>query len=188
MSSKPPRIVPLDPEQLSEEQIAILGDRNDPRGELNFFKVLVQHPQLFGSYTPFAMQLGTRTILPVRDKEVIILRTSALCHETYELAHHLYIAREAGMTDAEIAAAQAGGEGLSPFEQLLIRAVEDLVGNYCISDEIWAALAEHYTTQQLIELVFMVANYTLLAMVNNSLDIRPEEEVEETWKPVQAGS
>lgn len=185
MSVYSPRVVPLHLDKISDEQAAIIGDRNDPRSELNFFKVLVQHPALFKSYAPFAMQLGANTILPPRDKEVLILRTSTLCNETYESAHHLYIAREAGMTDQEIDAARQGGEGLSPFDQALMRAAEELVADHCISDETWASLAERYTTEQLIEVVFMVANYTLLAMVNNSLGIQPEEEVDKTWKPGQ---
>lgn len=185
MSGKLSRIKPLDPDQITDEQAAILGDRNDPRAELNFFKVLVQHPKLFQSYTPFAMQLGRNYVLPARDREILVLRTLSLCHETYELAHHVYIARETGLTDAEFAAAQQGGEGLSPFEQVLTRAVEELVRDHCISDGTWAGLAERYSTMELIELVFLVANYTLLAMVNNSLDIRPEADVGNTWKPTR---
>jgi len=183
MSPKQTRVVPLERDQLTEEQLDILGDRNDPRGELNFFKVLVQHPKLFKSYTPFAMQLGLHTTLPARDREVLVLRTCTLCHETYELAHHLYIARQAGMTDEEIRLAQQGSDCLAPFERTLARAAEELVSDFCVSDETWAVLAERYNTEQMIEVVFMVANYALLAMVNNSLDIQPEEAVEETWKP-----
>lgn len=185
MPSKLPRIAPINLDELSVEQASVLGDRNDPRCELNFFKTLVQHPSLLRNYTPFAMQLGRESNLPLRDKEILILRVSTLCKEAYESAHHLYIAREAGLPDEEIEAARTGGEGLSPFDAALVRAAEELVKNQCVSDATWAVLAERYTTAQLIEAVFMVANYTMLAMVNNSLGIQPEKEVDKAWRPGQ---
>ncbi|MFC7049864.1 carboxymuconolactone decarboxylase family protein [Emcibacter nanhaiensis] len=183
MALKSPRIAPLNLDDLTDEQITVLGDRNDPRCELNFFKVMIQHPDLLKNYTPFAMQLGRTPTLPFRDKEILILRTLTLCQEEYELAHHHLIARQAaGLTDDEFEAARSG-KGLDAADQVLARTAEELVGNQCISDETWAALAERYSQGQLIELVFMVANYTLLSMVNNSLGIQPEHNVEETWKP-----
>jgi alkylhydroperoxidase family enzyme len=185
MSKKSTRIVPIKLDDLTDEQIAVFGSRNDPRCELNLFKVLVQHPTLFKNFGPFAMQLGRQTILPLRDKEILVLRTLTLCKENYELVHHLYIARQAGLSDAEIEAAKRGGKGLSAFDLVLVKAAEELVKDHCISDETWAALAARYTTEQLIETVFMVGNYTLMSMVNSSLGILPEKDVENSWKPTQ---
>ena len=178
-----PRIIPLELDQVPDEDVEPFGGRNNPRCELNFFKTLIQHPSLLKSYTPFAMQLGANPLIPLRDKEIVIFRTCFLCHEVYESAHHMHIARQVGLTDDEIEAARYGGAGLPPFERALVTAVEELVSEQCISNETWDVLAERYTTEQLIELVFMVGNYTLLAMVNNSLGIQPEEDVEHAWKP-----
>lgn len=183
MPPKKPRIVPLELDQIPDEELEPFGGRSNTRCELNFFKTLIQHPSLLRKYTPFAMQLGATPLLPARDKEILILRTSVLCRETYESAHHLHIARQAGLTDEEIESARQGSKGLSPFDQTLVSAAEELVGEHCIADDTWSILAERYTTEQLIELVFLVANYTLLAMVNNSLGIQPEEDVEGAWKP-----
>jgi len=185
MTDKSPRITPLALDEIPDELLEPFGGRSNTRCELNFFKILIRHPSLLKNYTPFAMQLGAKPLLPPRDKEILILRTLVLCQETYESAHHLYIAREAGMTDEEIEAARRGGEGLPPFDRALVDAAEELVRVHCVSDDTWAVLAKRYTNEQLIELVFLVANYTLLAMVNNSLGIQPEDDVEHTWKPTQ---
>jgi 4-carboxymuconolactone decarboxylase len=186
MSANSPRIAPISLDQVPDADMAMFGGRENPRNQLNFFKVLIQNPVLLKKYEPLAMQLGREPSIPSRDKEILILRTSILCGETYELAHHLFIARQAGMSDEEIEAAKNGGAGLSPFEQALARAAEELVRSHCISDDTWAVLAARYTNSQLIEVVFMVANYTLLAMVNNSLGIYPEDQVEHAWKPTDA--
>jgi alkylhydroperoxidase family enzyme len=183
MSDQSPRITPMPLDEVPETDLALFGGRENPRNQLNFFKVLVQSADLLKKYEPLAMRLGREPTIPLRDKEILILRTSTLCGETYELAHHLFIAKQAGMSDAEIEEAKRGGDGLAPFEQALTRTAEELVRDHCISDATWAVLAGRYTNSQLIEVVFMVANYTLLAMVNNSLGIYPEDQIEQTWKP-----
>lgn len=182
MTEKCARIKPIGLDELNGEQLAVFGGTQDPRCELNFFKVLIQHPSLLKAYTPFAMQLGRNPTIPLRDKEILILRTLTICNEEYELAHHDIIAREAGMTDTQIKAAKAG-EATSDLDRILIKAAEELVSGRCVSDETWLILTQHYSAQQLIELVFMVANYVMLAMLNNSLGIYPEDDVDSTWKP-----
>jgi 4-carboxymuconolactone decarboxylase len=183
MAVSSPRITPMPLDQVDDETMAKFGGRDNPRNQLNFFRVLVQNPSLLKSYEPFAMRLGREPSLPARDKEVLVLRTLALCGEQYEAAHHQHIARHAGLSDEEIEAARQGGDQLPPFDRTLTRAAEELVNDHCISDETWKKLAEHYTASELIELVFMVANYTLLSMVDNSLGIMPEARIESTWKP-----
>jgi 4-carboxymuconolactone decarboxylase len=66
--------------------------------------------------------------------------------------------------------AAAGVALLSAFEQTLVRACNALVTDYCISDTTWATLTERYTTEQLMEVVFVVANHSLMAMVTNLRD------------------
>ncbi len=183
MTKQSSRITPMTLDKVPDADLAMFGGRENPRNQLNFFKVLIQNPVLLKKYEPLAMQLGREPSIPLRDKEILILRTSTLCGETYELAHHFFIARQAGMSDEEIEEAKRGGSGLSPFEKALVRAAEELVRDHCIANETWAVLADRYTNSQLIEVVFMVANYTLLAMISNSLGIYPEDQVEHSWKP-----
>lgn len=173
--------MPLD--QVADDLMAEFGGRENPRNQLNFFKVMIQNPQVLRSYVPLAMRLGREPSIPHRDKEILILRTLALCGEAYEMAHHQVIARTAGLTDEEFEAARHGGPGLCAFEQALVTAAEELVRCHCISDATWAILAGRYTASQLIELVFMVGNYALLSMIDNSLGIFPEDQVEKSWKP-----
>jgi alkylhydroperoxidase family enzyme len=167
----------------TDEQATLAGGRGSPRGELNFVRTLVHHPSLYASWIPFAEQLVFRSSLPAREREILIIRTSELCAERYEIAHHLHIARTLGLTDTEIEAAKRGGAGLSPFDNTLLKAVQELVTDHVISDQTWGMLAGRYTTQQLMEVVFLVANYSLMAMVTNSFGIPTEADVENAWKP-----
>ena len=183
MSGQEQRIAPIALDQVADEHMERFGGRDNPRNQLNFFKVLIQHPALLANYEPLAMQLGRTPTIPLRDKEILVLRTLTLCGETYEMAHHRMIARTAGLSDEEFEAARQGSGALGPFELALTGAAEDLVRGHRISDSNWKVLAERYTASQLIELVFMVGNYTLLSMIDNSLGIYPEDQIEKTWKP-----
>ena len=177
------RIPPLPVSEFTDEQAELGGGRDNARIELNFVRTLVRHPKLYGSWIPFAEQLIFGSSLPDRDREIVIIRTSEVCGERYEAAHHIHIGRTLGLSDAEMESAKTDGSELSPFEQMLIRAVNELVADHCISDATWNALAQDYSTQQMMELVFLVANYSLLAMVTNSFGITPEADVESSWKP-----
>jgi 4-carboxymuconolactone decarboxylase len=177
------RIPPLPVAEFTDEQAELGGGRDSARIELNFVRTLVRHPKLYGSWIPFAEQLIFGSSLPSRDREIVIIHTSEVCGERYEAAHHIHIGRTLGLSDAEMESAKTDGSELSPFEQMLIRAVNELVADHCISHATWNALAQDFSTQQLMELVFLVANYSLLAMVTNSFGIMPEADVESSWKP-----
>jgi len=165
-----PRIPLIAPEAFTAEQAEIAGEWRD----LHFTRMMVQHPSLYRSYIPFGEKLMRGSELPARDREILILRTCELCAESYETTHHALIGRNIGMSDAEVAAARAGGGGLAPFEQALVRAAEELVGDHCLSDATWALLAERYSQAQLMELVFLVGEYVMLSMVTNSFGMPVE--------------
>ena len=104
----------------------------------------------------------SRSLLPPRDREILILRTLGLCDESYEEDHHVRIASALGMSAAEVAAAQG------PFDRALVRAAEELVNDRCLSEERWGTLAAVYTVNQMLEVVFLVGTYTMLSMATNS--------------------
>jgi 4-carboxymuconolactone decarboxylase len=115
-----------------------------------------------------------RTKLPPRERQVLVLRTLALCNETYEMHHHVMISQNAGISDADIAAFARGNEDIAPFERTLARAAEELVRDQRIDDATWAALAERYSDEQLMEVVFLVGCYTTMAMLTKSFGMELE--------------
>jgi 4-carboxymuconolactone decarboxylase len=142
---------------------------------MNFAAVIAQHPELYKKLLPLIAKLSPGSNLPPRDRQILLLRTLALSHETYESYHQVVMARNAGMTDSEIEAAATGSGGLSPFEQCLVRAAEELAQEQCVSDETWKALAERYSPVELMEVVALVGGWTLLAMMTKSYGIQVED-------------
>jgi alkylhydroperoxidase family enzyme len=166
-----PRIPPVRPDAFTPEQKALVGDWT----AMNFATVLVEHPGLYRTLMPLIAKLISDTDLPPRDREVLVLRTLSLCEETYERAHHGLIARAAGMSEAEIAAAAAGSAELPPFDRTLARAAEELVRHQRLADDTWDALAERYSPAQRMEAVALVGLYVLMAMLTKSCGIELED-------------
>ena len=74
------------------------------------------------------------------------------------LAQHSDLARRIGMSDAEILLAKTGPTtaGISELDPLLLSATDELHADAHISDDTWSGLSNHYSTQQLMDLVFTV--------------------------------
>lgn len=168
------RIAALSPDKFTDEQRALVGDWH----HLNFSRVLVQHPGMYRVFLPFLDKLIRGTNLPPKDREILCIRTLALGGDVYEEVHHVSIARKAGMTETEIEAAKSDGAGLSKFDQCLMRAAEELVRQQCVRDETWACLAERYSQEQLMEVVFLVGCYSIMAMITRSFGIQVEQDPE----------
>lgn len=174
-----PRIPPLLDDQRDEHQRELLGGTSRLTGQAsNIFATLVRHPGLFRHWLPFGGKLLAGR-LPARDRELLILRTGWHCRSAYEWGQHVLIARMAGVTDDEIDRVPAGPDapGWDASDTVLLRAADELHADACISDETWAALAEHYDERQLIELPMLVGHYHLVAMTLNTLGVQREEDI-----------
>lgn len=168
-----PRLAPLDPAAASPQQQELL-DALGPNRRLNIFATLVRHPKLFRRWSPFGGRLLQGSVLTPRDREIVILRVAFRCSSAYEWGQHVGIAREAGLTEDEIRAVAAGADALSGEDAVLVRAVDELHDDKCITDETWATLAARFGEEQLIELPMLAGHYALLAGVLNSLGVQTE--------------
>ena len=52
-----------------------------------------------------------------------------------------------------------------------MRAADQLHTGCDIDDDTWAVLAAHYDAPQLVEIVYIVGQYTMLSMVANGLRV-----------------
>lgn len=182
MTARPssPRIPPLSAEEETDQQREVLDAAGPVRG-LNIFATLARHPRLLRRWLPFGGKLLQGSTLPARDRELVILRVAWRCEARYEWGQHVAIAREAGLSDDEIRRTATGpdGEGWSQADATLLRAVDELHDDHCITDETWAPLAARYDTEQLIELPMLAGHYALLAGALNSFGVQPERALPE---------
>jgi AhpD family alkylhydroperoxidase len=123
------------------------------------------------------MQLLLQSVFPARERELMIIRTAALCACAYELEHHLELGAEAGLTDQELAAVTGEAvEDWTPRDRLLVAAVDELHANHTICHATWRQLSALLTTEQLVELPMLVGHYILLAGTLRSLGVPLDSE------------
>lgn len=143
----------------------------------NLRATLMRHKDLFLRWGLFANQVFIRSDIPPREKEIIILRTAWLCQSEYEWEHHKAGSLRAGLFTEDIInriKEGSGAEGWDTSDVLLIRAVDELYAENRISDSTWKNLSERYKINQIIEILFIVGYYSLLALTMNSLGAQVE--------------
>ncbi len=185
MATNPePRIPPLSPREWSpamKDATAPLIPTTPrppglPRG-LNILGTFAHHPDLAAAFWVFNGHLLNRSRLTSRQLELTVLRVASLCNSDYEWKQHVVAARACGITEDEIAAIEArattreagtheaGTHEWSTADEALLTAVEELVESTAVSDATWAVLSASMDEQQVLDLVFTVGAYLVIAMM-----------------------
>lgn len=172
-----PRITPLPEAEWDAEVRELLGATQMGGRVLNIFRTLARHPKLLKRWLVFGTHVLGKSTIGARERELLILRTGWNCRAEYEWGQHVVIGRMVGLTDEEIGRIPAGPEapGWDPADALLLRAADELHRDQRIGDATWRALAARYDTQQLLDLVFTVGQYTLVSMALNSCGVELDE-------------
>lgn len=181
-----PRIAPLPPKEWPAEMRSALAalkpanaryelpppDPSRPKA-LNLLGTFARYPALTEAYHTFNGHLLFATSLSIRHRELLVLRTAAVRGATYEWKQHVVLAGDAGISAEEIEWLAEGPDapGWAPLERALVRAVDELVADAKVSDETWATLAGDLDVEQLMDLVFTVGAYDLLAMAMRSFGV-----------------
>jgi alkylhydroperoxidase family enzyme len=114
--------------------------------------------------------LGKGT-LPIRVRELVILRTCARCGCAYEWGvHAAAFGAIAGLDERAIAATWAD----PPGEDAVLRAVVELHDAGTVGDATWAELAARFDEPQLLELLALAGFYHLISFVANGARLSPE--------------
>ena len=147
-------------------------DPGRPKG-LNALGTLAQHPELTTAFNTFNGHVLFGSTLTSRQRELLVLRVATLRHAAYEWAQHVVLAGDAGIRDDEVDRVVEGpdADGWSPFEAALLRAVDELLADAVVSDATWATLAADLDTEQLMDLVFTVGAYEIVAMAFKSFGV-----------------
>lgn len=169
------RIPPLPPEQFSNEQSKLVGDWK----HLLFSQVLIHHTGMYRTFVPYLAEVVTQSNLPPRDRQIVCLHMLELCGDVYEKTHHVNISRKVGLSEEEIAAFISGnGDCLTDFDRVVLKATQELYRDQFISDTTWNKLAEQYSQEQLMEIVFLAGCYQTMGMLTKSFGMQLESDLE----------
>jgi alkylhydroperoxidase family enzyme len=186
------RIPPLPPGEWSGEMRAALAalrpehsrhplpPRRDgrPKG-LNALGTLAHHPELARAFHAFNGYILFASTLTPRQRELLVLRVAAVRGSAYEWAQHAVLAGDAGLSADEVARIAEGPDasGWPALDRAMLRAVDELIADGVVSDPTWTALAGELDVQQLMDLVFTVGAYEVLAMAFGSFGVELDEDL-----------
>jgi 4-carboxymuconolactone decarboxylase len=132
--------------------------------------VLARQPDLLSPFLGWAAALALNGVLSPRDHELLALRVASNCKSEFEWVEHVEYARDAGLSDVEIESVPKAIEAgpWTDWERALLQAADELHDTDNVSDTTWAALATHYDPPALVEILFVIGQYTMLSMVANA--------------------
>jgi 4-carboxymuconolactone decarboxylase len=163
----------LDPEQRALYEAITAGPRaggplslTDPDGGLEGpFNGFLLQPRLGSALQALGAAVRFETGLDPRCREIAILVVAAHRRSDFERYAHEAIGRRAGLSDAELAAVQAGAyEVFGGTEAVVARTADALAGSGDLDDAQYAAAVAVLGEAGVFELLTLVGYYAALAL------------------------
>ena len=153
-------------------------DRTMPPGQppLLLFTTLARDPRLFTKF--FSAGLLDRGHLTLRQREIVIHRTTALCRSEYEWGVHVALfAARVGFDAAQLRSLAAGAADDEPWaadERALLRLCDALHRDCTLDDERWHSLKQHFSDEAMLELLMLAGFYRTVSYLTNALRLPAE--------------
>jgi alkylhydroperoxidase family enzyme len=141
------------------------------------FRVLARDERLFARSV--GAGLLDRGHVPLRDREIVILRVCANNHSQYEWGVHVSIfAAKAKLTEQQVQATlsrESEAECWSARDRLLLRLCDALHAGTTVDAPLWSELAAEFTPEALLELLLLNGFYRTISILTNSLEMPLED-------------
>ncbi len=153
---------------LLERAEAIVG--GGLRAEANVYRTLANAPELFAAWLHLGGHLLRRSTLDPRERELVILRATAVAQGTYPFTQHTRIGLDVGLSEAEIEAVIDGPSATnwSEADRATLLAVDELLTGGSLSDQVWSELAARHSVEQRLDLLATAAFYRLASWTLNT--------------------
>ena len=176
-----PRIEPVEPPY--DTATADLLARMTPRGAptIALFRLLARNPRLAeAAHAMGRHQLGRGLALGVRDREILVDRTTARCGAEYEWGVHVAAyAERAGLTPEQVTSLVSGASTDACWtderDRALVDAADALHDSADLDDDLWARLATHLDDAQVLDLVVLCGFYHAVSYLARVARLDPED-------------
>lgn len=174
----------VEPLPLSEWDTSLAPIIDDMKGApINVHRLMAHHPDLLKAWWNFRNYSVQGGDLGRRKGELVILRVAVLLRAWYEWSSHVERALACGLSRAEIDRVKLGGQapGWEASEALLLCAVDELFTGHALSMETHAALRDHYSVKQVMDIMAIQGMYVILGCMINTwgldLDAHTQEKL-----------
>lgn len=168
-----PRIAPL--ESPYSPEVAEDFTRLMPPGmpPLTLFRTVAHNPRVLRRMRRGGL-LDKGSITPL-EREIMILRTCALCRSEYEWGVHVaFFSKTVGLSPVQVAATVNGSaeaDCWNPAQRLILRLADELHASSQVSDALWAEMSKQWQPAQIIELMMLAGLYHAVSYLTNGARI-----------------
>jgi len=140
---------------------------------LTLFRVVGRNPRVLARM--MAGGLLDRGSISVRQRELMILRTTARCGAEYEWGVHVAAyGAKSGWSPEQVRASVHGGPddpAWAPDERLIVRLADALHDSGDVDEALWTGLKAVFADEQLIELVMLAGLYHAVSFTLNAFRV-----------------
>ena len=146
---------------------------------LNIHALMANHPRLLNAWWDLRMYLVNGGDLTQRHCELAILRIAVHMKSWYEWASHVVRGIDSGLTFDEIHNVRSGDGEWGDADAALLQAIDEITANNCISEVTRTRLQEHFTNQQILDIILLHGMYQTLGCLINTWGLELDEHVRE---------
>jgi AhpD family alkylhydroperoxidase len=149
------------------------------RGNLNVYRALANAEKVFTGWMLAGQAALTSPVLPVRLRELVVLRTAYLMDCPYELGQHRDVARTAGVGVGEINAVLSESDWhadhFNGVEFAALQLATELMIARSVSADVFDEVHTALGSEATVELLMVISRYAGLALMLNALDVDLDE-------------
>jgi alkylhydroperoxidase family enzyme len=165
------RIPYRDAESMTDEARALTLER----GNLNVYRALANAEKTFTGWMIAGREQLTSPVISPRLRELVILRTGHLMDSRYEVAQHVGVAEQVGVSAAQIAALAPDGDldgaAFDDTELAILRLTTDLLTTKKVSAELFERVHGALGDEATVELLMIIHRWAGLALMLNALEV-----------------
>jgi AhpD family alkylhydroperoxidase len=165
------RIAYRDPEDMSDHA----RELTSARGNLNVYRALANAEKVFTGWMLAGDAALTSTVLPLRLREIVVLRTAYLMDCRYELGQHRDVARTAGVDGDEIEAILSHSDWRTGHfdgtELAVLTLTSELLTTRTVPAAVFDEVHHALGSEATVEVLMVINRYSGLALMLNALDV-----------------
>jgi alkylhydroperoxidase family enzyme len=125
-----------------------------------------------------------------RYRELAILRAGIVGDSRFEYSQHMKVARMVGLPEEKLAAIKgwATSERFDDAERAVMAAADELVGRNLIEDATFAQLKRHFSDEQIMELVYVIALWRMHGLIVRALHLEYDHDTTARMSEIPAPS
>jgi 4-carboxymuconolactone decarboxylase len=144
------------------------------RGEINaLYGALLNSPPVAQGWEQMLTAIRQKTTLAPHLRELVILRVAVINRVEYEFTSHVPHARQAGISDAKLAAVRTDDRAaFDGMERLVLDYADVMTREVQVPDAVFARVAAAFNAQGRVDLTATVAAYNMVSRFLAALEVQ----------------